>query len=611
MASILSRAGRDFLWKWRREAFLQRPWAIVALVVLGIVNALAEGLSIGLLIPMLTSLFSDGDPFSTMGHLGELMRPLFSGFAIRHLLLGSLVLIFALVVLRSIAEMIAGRLSMSLSGLIGCRLRAELYGRVVRMPFRNIARAEKGELYALLDTDSWQVAMAVQSFLDVITHLVVAGAIIVTMFAISAKMTLLVSALSILYVAIFSLSGGFNARMAAKRRVLVERLSTVEQESMDNMRSIRAFGKEDESNRAFNEIGEQVQALDERRSVVNGMVHMFREPAYILLFALTLLIGQWGVSSAALIAVLALLYRVQPHLTAIDDYRQTWPQMIPSIEKISQLFAAYDAHPQPVGLRGKVAKEAVVFEDVRFAYRPEEADDPPAIADLSMRIPYGQVTVLVGPSGSGKTTIANLLLRLYEPQSGRILADGTDIAELDLAEWRAGLSLAGQDAELASGTLRENIVYGAPDATQDDIEHAAALAGIDDFILGLPNGYDSEVKHRGLTLSGGQRQRIGLARALMRKDVMLILDEATNALDSLTEERVMGSLRDLKGSATILIITHRLNVARIADHVVVLDRGRAVEEGAPAEVYERNGLFRRMVDAQSFAQQLNAEGWLD
>jgi subfamily B ATP-binding cassette protein MsbA len=611
LASILSPAGKAFLWKWRRETFRERPWTIVALVVLGIVNALAEGLSIGLLIPMLTSLFSDADPFSAMGGLGEVLRPVFAIFGTRHLLLASLGLIFSLVVLRSVAELIANRISMSLSGLIGLRLRADLYGRIAGVPFQYIASAEKGELYALLDTDSWQVAQAIQGFLQVLTHFVIAVAMTATMLAISARMTLLVAVLSIAYVALFSVTDRFNGRIASKRRQLVERLSTIEQESMDNMRTIRAFGREASSHRAFDEVGQQVHAIEKRKSDVNGLLLAFREPAYILLFALTLVVGRIGVSGAALIAILALLHRAQPHLTAINDYRQNWPQLAPSIEKISNLFAMTDAQPNVAGEHGASVKEAIAFEDVGFAYRPNDAGDPPAIAGLSMRIPHHKVTALVGPSGSGKTTIANLLLRLYAPQSGRIVADGTDITDLDLTEWRAGLSLAGQDAELSSGTLGENIAYGSPDATPAAIEHAATLAGIDDFIRSLPHGYDTPVKHRGLTLSGGQRQRIGLARALLRKDAMLILDEATNALDSLTEERVMRSLRELKGSATILIITHRLNVARIADHIVVLDRGRAVEEGSPTDVYNDNGLFRRMVDAQSFAQQLNQEGWLD
>jgi ABC-type multidrug transport system fused ATPase/permease subunit len=172
-ASILSPAGKAFLWKWRRETFRERPWTIVALVVLGIVNALAEGLSIGLLIPMLTSLFSDADPFSAMGGLGEALRPVFALFGARHLLLASLALIFSLVVLRSVAEMFATRLSMSLSGRIGLRLRADLYGRIAGVPFQYIASAEKGELYALLDTDSWQVAQAIQGFLQVLTQVLI------------------------------------------------------------------------------------------------------------------------------------------------------------------------------------------------------------------------------------------------------------------------------------------------------------------------------------------------------------------------------------------------------------------------------------------------------
>jgi ABC-type multidrug transport system fused ATPase/permease subunit len=207
----------------------------------------------------------------------------------------------------------------------------------------------------------------------------------------------------------------------------------------------------------------------------------------------------------------------------------------------------------------------------------------------------------VGWSGAGKSTLTNLLFRFYDPDKGSITLDGIPLQRLDLAWWRGQLAIAGQDADLIGGTIRDNIAYGKEGASSEEIVDAAKRASVHDFILTLPQGYDTQVGSRGALLSGGQRQRIGIARALVRRSAILVLDEATNSVDSMTEEDILCSLEELRGQMTIIVIAHRLSTTRTADHVVALAEGRVVEAGPPAELLRRNGLYARMVQLQELA----------
>jgi ABC-type multidrug transport system fused ATPase/permease subunit len=218
------------------------------------------------------------------------------------------------------------------------------------------------------------------------------------------------------------------------------------------------------------------------------------------------------------------------------------------------------------------------LENVWFKY---PGTDAPVLRDVSTELARGEVIALVGPSGAGKSTIVNLLFGLYVPDSGKILVDNQPLAELDLSSWRDRIAFAGQDSELLNGSARYNIGYGARDASAAAIEAAARAAHAHDFLAALPYGYDTEVGIRGTLLSGGQRQRIALARALMREPDLLVLDEATNAVDTATELAIESAISALAGRTTILVIAHRASTLMNADRVLVMDGGRIVEDVTP------------------------------
>jgi ATP-binding cassette subfamily B protein len=247
---------------------------------------------------------------------------------------------------------------------------------------------------------------------------------------------------------------------------------------------------------------------------------------------------------------------------------------------------------------------AIEIRDLTFAYGDgEDRRDLPVLSDVSLEIPAGETLGIVGSTGSGKSTLVKLLLRLYHVRHGAITLDGIPIEEIRLEDLRASMGLVSQDVFLFHGTVRENLVYGSWEATDAQIEEAARLAEAHDFIRALPHGYDTVVGERGQKLSGGQRQRIAIARAILKDPPVLILDEATSAVDNETEAAIQRSLERISRDRTTIAIAHRLSTIRNADRICVLERGRIAELGTHEELIERGGLYSALWRVQTGAAQ--------
>jgi ATP-binding cassette subfamily B protein len=247
----------------------------------------------------------------------------------------------------------------------------------------------------------------------------------------------------------------------------------------------------------------------------------------------------------------------------------------------------------------------VRFESVRFGY-----GDEPILDGIDLDIEAGATIALIGHTGSGKTTLASLLPRFYDVQAGRVLIDGADVRDVDLTSLRRAIGIVAQDPFLFSATVRENIAFGRPDATDEEVERAARLAQADEFIDGLPDGYDTVVGERGITLSGGQRQRIAIARALIMEPRVLILDDATASVDATTEARIRVGFREAMRDRTTLIIAHRLSTIALADEIVVIDDGRIAARGTHDELLETSEVYRDVYDhgllEREFAERVEA-----
>ena len=266
---------------------------------------------------------------------------------------------------------------------------------------------------------------------------------------------------------------------------------------------------------------------------------------------------------------------------------------------VDRLYQVLDLEVEPLGDRQKVTfegvREAIELQDVSFRYGCRAN----VLEKVNLRIPAGKTVAIVGESGSGKSTLLKLLMGFYAPTEGRILIDGVDLRDFDLASLRSRIGLVSQEPFIFNGTLRENIALGRPGATLEEVIEAARAAGLEEFIAGLPERYETVIGERGANLSGGQRQRLAIARALLRQPEMLIFDEATSHLDTATERAIQESLRTALAGKTVVLVAHRLSTIKDADLIYVLHRGRVVETGHAPAVAGAGGVVRTLWRAQT------------
>ncbi|MER7695362.1 MULTISPECIES: ABC transporter ATP-binding protein [unclassified Streptomyces] len=385
----------------------------------------------------------------------------------------------------------------------------------------------------------------------------------------------------------------FAARSTAIAAVIVKFAET-----LNGIRPVQAFRRERDNDAAFG-------ALNTHHERRNGdaILEMARYVIGSRLVANTAVAGMvlWGAHRVAsgtlalgvLAAAVLYLRRLYDPIDRLGMFLNSYESAAASLAKIAGLLAQTPNVPetdQPQELpprSGELPGREVTFDGVRFAYRTGGE----VLPTFDLHIPAGRTVAVVGSTGAGKSTLAKLLARFYDPTEGRVLLDGTDLRDLETAELRRGVVMVTQEAFLFSGTVAENIAIGRPDATREEIEHAAKAIGAHDFIAALPEGYDTDVRKRGGRISAGQRQLVAFARALLADPAVLILDEATSSLDIPGERAVQRAMDTVLHGRTAVVIAHRLSTVEIADRVLVMENGRIVEDGAPAELIGGTGRF--------------------
>ena len=377
----------------------------------------------------------------------------------------------------------------------------------------------------------------------------------------------------------------------------------VVQEGLESVRSVKAFGRQDlEEGRLREASMETVQAALKARRVKSLL-----SPIVSVTVSLCVAIVLWrgaglilrdAMTIGALTVFLSYLNKFFKPVQDLAKMTNVIAQAAVGLERIQTILDADAIIPQKPGARdpGKLRGE-IVFEHVAFAYDPAA----PVLRDINLTIQPGQRIGVCGPTGGGKSTVLSLIPRFYDPTLGRVLIDGVAVTDYRLDRLREQIGFVLQDTVLFAGSIRDNIAYGRPEATPEEIIQAAKMANAHDFISEMPHGYDSLVGERGLTLSGGQRQRIGIARAIVRNAPILILDEPTAALDTESEKLVMEALERLMKGRTVITIAHRLSTIRDADKIVVLKGGLIAEEGTHEELLTRNRIYAELYRIQAGA----------
>ena len=481
-------------------------------------------------------------------------------------------------------------------------LRADVYRRLIRLPMDFFARRRVGELSSRLGTDLAQIQDALTMMLaeilrGILTLVVGIGLILF----ISPKLTLVMLSVIPLVVAFAVFFGRYIRKLSREAQDGLAESNTIVQESLQGIANVKAFSNEwYEVDRYVGSL-RGVVSLSIRSGKVRGM---FIALMLFSLFGAITLVIWFGVglmqkgelSFGDLTAFVVYTSFVGGSMAGFADLYGNLQRTLGATQRVREILREdtedVDTLQEEVKpefrLNGNVA-----FREVAFAYPSRK--EVPVLKSVSFEASKGQQIALVGPSGAGKSTIAGLILRFYEPDAGEILFDGRPSSEFPLSQLRSQMAVVPQDVLLFGGSIRDNIAYGRPGASLEDIEEAARQAHAHEFIVSFPEGYDTLVGERGVKLSGGQRQRIAIARAILRDPAILVLDEATSSLDSASEAVVQAALENLMRNRTSFVIAHRLSTVRNADRIIVLEKGVVRESGTHDELIRlEDGLYKSL-----------------
>ncbi len=482
-------------------------------------------------------------------------------------------------------------------------MRDDMYDKVLSLPVPFFSERKKGDVIARMTSDVNEVKNAALIVLEIIVRepLTILFTI-VTMLYLNYKLTL--------FVFLFTPVAGYIISMIGKKLKkashLVQKensqfLSLIE-ETLTGLKIIKGFNAEPIFSKKFKKITDNIYHYSNAMINRQNLAHPASEFLGILVIVAIvwyggqLVLDEKSLSPAVFITFIALAYNVLTPAKAIAKASYTIQKGMASVERIFNILEAKNPlEDKPNAIHKKSFDKEIRFDKVSFKYELDEV-----LKDISFDIKKGEMVALVGQSGSGKSTIANLLLRFYDVTKGSIKIDGTDIRDITKKSLRNLMGLVTQDSILFNDTVKNNIALGKPDASMDEIIRAAKIANAHEFIMELPNGYDTNIGDSGNKLSGGQKQRLNIARAILKNPPVMVMDEATSALDTESEKLVQDALDKLMKDRTSVVIAHRLSTIKNADKIIVLHKGQIIEIGNHKELMDKKGTYHNLIMLQSF-----------
>jgi ABC-type multidrug transport system fused ATPase/permease subunit len=517
----------------------------------------------------------------------------------------TLLLIFAQLTVQTVFSFLRVYLLTEVGEKALADMRKDVYSKLLSMPMSFFTEKRVGELSNRLSSDLSQIQDALSFTLaEFLRGLFTLAIGLFFIFWISTKLALVMLAVVPVIAVLAVVFGKRIRKMSRRAQDQLAESGTIVQETFGGISLVKAFTNE------FYEIGRYVKSI---RAVVDTAISnaryrgafvafmifsVFGAIAFVMWYGATMVqAGGLSIGSLTMFVIFSML--VGGTFAGFADMFSQLQKTLGATQSIREILRseseAVDVQPVQVApeyaLRGEVQ-----FDRVSFRYPGRR--DVEVLQSISLHVGHGEQVALVGPSGAGKSTLASLLLRFYEPDSGALLFDGRPAAGFPLSQLRAQMAFVPQEVILFGGTIRENIAYGKPTATDEEIRAAAASANAHEFITRFPEGYDTVVGERGIKLSGGQRQRIAIARAILKDPAILVLDEATSSLDSESEGLVQEALENLMRGRTSFVIAHRLSTIRRAHQIVVIDKGVVLESGTHEGLMKSNGLYRKLSDMQ-------------
>ena len=493
------------------------------------------------------------------------------------------------------------------------RLRADVEAKIHHLPLSYFDRVQRGELLSRVTNDIDNITNTLQQSLSgALRAILTVLGVVAMMLSISWKLTLAALVILPLMAVMFGVIGPRSQKAFTVQWAKTGRLNVRVEESFSGHALVRTYGRMRDSRERFDAENEELYRAGLRAQFLSGLMMPIMQVIGNLAYVVIAVLGGFMVAGGSL-----RLGDVQAFIQYSQQFSQPLGELggmatavqsgTASAERVFELLDAEEERPDDVNDAGSAPQEAprpahggvIEMDRVRFSYDP----DVELIRDLSLRVEPGQTVAIVGPTGAGKTTLVNLLMRFYDVDGGRITLDGVDISAMRRRDVRARTGMVLQDPWLFQGTIRENIRYGRPGASDEEVEAAARACYVDHIVRALPEGYETVLEEEAANISAGERQLLTIARAFIADPAVLILDEATSSVDTRTELLVQRAMGALRRGRTSFVIAHRLSTIRDADTILVMERGDIVEQGSHAELLERGGTYARLHAAQ-FARAL-------
>lgn len=573
---------------------------IILLAILGFFSGLLEGIGVNAIIPLFS--FVSGGRDRGTDFISRTIEDFFNFFHIGYNLKYLLIFISALFILKAIALIIFNYINVKITSHYERKTRSDLFRDTMLAGWPYLLRQKIGYLEQVLITDISRSSALLRHLSGII--LLVTNLLMYT--AIALNVSVLITLLTLFFGFILFL---FFKPMFYKARIIAQHQADITKEAAhfvnENMigaKAVKAARAETSVLKKAAEYFDKLREASIHANFLSSVNNSLVEPVGILfivsLFALSYKLPSFSFASFAVI--IYLIQRIFSHLQVAQNRLQTISELVPYLGITIKYKQDAATHKETdAGTRDFQFNDKLEFKNVGFSYSREKE----ILSEVNFSIEKGKMVGLIGPSGAGKTTVVDLILRLFEPSNGKILLDNVPISEISLGQWRGKIGYVSQDIFLLNDTIANNIKFYNEAVSEDDLMAAAKIANIYDFIQEQPDKFDTMVGERGLLLSGGQRQRIVLARTLARKPELLVLDEATSALDSESEVLIQKAIENLKGKITTLVIAHRISTVTNSDRLIVLDKGKITEQGAPEELLEDNAsYFYKMYNIRNHEQ---------
>jgi len=572
------------------------PTLTVTIIGLSFVTAVLEGISLGFILPILKQARqgSGGDTSVYMNYFITLYETLGVPFVIEYIIVGVSLVMIVRFSLSFVVEWQSRRLKQEYVK----HLRTSAFDSVLAASVGHIDQRRDDDILNTIVTETQLAGNAIKRLVTIVEQ----GLLSLVYLAIAMLLAPLLTVVAAVFlggltILVRSLPES-GAEIGGRVSTANERVQSAAQAATQGIHEIKLFGLGEEIRTRFHEAaGEHTDSTTRRgrnKAAILNAQQLGTAVAIFLLIYGGLVYA--GLSLSALGVFMFAMYRLLPRISTLNTQIYTLEADLPHLVNTQAFTRTFGNESEAAGDRTPPdAVDRIRYDGVSFSYEGEAA----VLEEVSFEVERGEFVAFVGPSGAGKSTVVSLLARLYEPDDGSILADGTDISSFDLAQWREHVTMVRQNPYMFNESLRYNVTLGNREASQAELERACEVANVTEFLDSLPESYETELGDDGVSLSGGQRQRIAIARALLRDSEWVVLDEATSDLDSTLESEVHQGIEEMAGKQGLIVIAHRLGTVLNADRIYTMDDGRIIEVGAHEELVEQDGTYSSLYASQA------------